>query len=94
MTEADTPGTAAGNANLPIGHWKDAGTPGNAALPSGIGGTANQEIGVPREWHSRGYLPHFDGREMTQHVTFHLADSLPKEVRERVEEEIRVLPAG
>jgi REP element-mobilizing transposase RayT len=26
-------------------------------------------------------------------VTFHLADSLPKEVRERVEEEVRALPA-
>jgi len=69
---------------------------GNAALPSGIRKTANQEIGGPGDgpgqWHSRGYLPHFDGREATQHVTFHLADSLPKEVRERMEEEVRTLP--
>ncbi len=66
--------------------------PGNAALPSGIRKPANQEIGGPGGWHSRGYLPHFDGHEVTQHVTFHLADSLPTEARERVEEEIRTLP--
>ena len=73
---------------------------GNAALPSGIKKTANQEIGGPGqgpgngpgEWHSRGYLPHFDGREATQHVTFHLADSLPKEARERMEDQVRTLP--
>ena len=47
---------------------------------------------VPRGWHSRGYLPHFDGREATQHVTFHLADSLPKQVVERLDREIRQLP--
>lgn len=32
----------------------------------------------PRGWHSRGYLPHFDGGEMTQAITFRLADSLPQ----------------
>ena len=56
---------------------------------------ANQEIGDPRDtprWHSRGYLPHFDGQEVTQHVTFHLADSLAKEALQRLEEEIRSLP--
>ena len=30
-------------------------------------------------WHSRGYLPHFDGGSLTQAVTFRLADSLPAE---------------
>jgi REP element-mobilizing transposase RayT len=30
------------------------------------------------EWHSRGYLPHFDGAEITQFVTFRLANSLPQ----------------
>ncbi len=29
-------------------------------------------------WHSRGYLPHFDGGEIVQFITFRLADSLPK----------------
>jgi putative transposase len=67
---------------------------GNAAFLSGMWRNANQEIGGPGgPWHSRGYLPHFDGREVIQHVTFHPADSLPREVLERVEEEIRILPA-
>lgn len=42
----------------------------------------------PRGWHSRGYLPHFDSNTVIQHVTFHLADSLPKETVERLLAEI------
>ena len=34
-------------------------------------------------WHSRGYLPHFDGGEIAQTITLHLADSLPQAVLER-----------
>ena len=34
-------------------------------------------------WHSRGYLPHFDGREIPQFVTLRLFDSLPKAVLQR-----------
>jgi REP element-mobilizing transposase RayT len=31
-------------------------------------------------WHSRGYLPHYDGSEIVQHVVFHLHDAtLPNE---------------
>jgi REP element-mobilizing transposase RayT len=33
-----------------------------------------------RGWHSRGYLPHFDGVNVIQFVTFRLADSLPADV--------------
>ncbi len=33
-------------------------------------------------WHSRGYLPHFDGRALPQFITLHLADSVPIEVIE------------
>ena len=29
-------------------------------------------------WHSRGYLPHFDGNEIIQFITFRLANSLPR----------------
>jgi hypothetical protein len=54
------------DANLPIGGLNDA----NNAI---------QENGAPR-WHSRGYLPHFESSEVTQHVTFHLADSFPQAV--------------
>lgn len=81
-------------------------TPGNADLPIGIlqpvatqelttPAEANQEIGVPgipRGWQSRGYLPHFDSAEAIQHVTFHLADSLPAEVLQRLAEKVKTLP--
>ncbi len=43
---------------------------------------------VPRGWHSRGYLPHFDSPEVIQHVTFRLADSLPGAVVGRLLAEI------
>jgi len=33
-------------------------------------------------WYSRGYLPHFDGPELTQFLTFRLVDSMPQELLE------------
>ena len=33
-------------------------------------------------WHSRGYLPHFDGGEILQFMTIHLGDALPQKVIE------------
>ena len=32
-------------------------------------------------WHSRGYLPHFEGGEIAQSITFRLHDSLPATLR-------------
>jgi REP element-mobilizing transposase RayT len=43
-------------------------------------------------WRSRGYIPHFEGTEAIQHVTFHLADSLPKSALDRIESELISLP--
>ena len=40
-------------------------------------------------WHSRGYLPHFDGRAIPQFITLHLADSIPREVIDRWQRELR-----
>ncbi|MDH3492296.1 MAG: transposase [Acidobacteriota bacterium] len=37
----------------------------------------------PRGWHSRGYLPHFDGGESLQFLTLRLADSVPDKVIEK-----------
>jgi REP element-mobilizing transposase RayT len=34
-------------------------------------------------WHSRGYLPHFDGRAIPQFVTLRLFDSVPNAVLQR-----------
>jgi REP element-mobilizing transposase RayT len=42
-------------------------------------------------WHSRGYLPHFDGRPLPQFITFHLADSIPAKVIERWRQELKSL---
>src|SRR5882724_10146977 len=39
-------------------------------------------------WHSRGYLPHFDGRALPQFITLHLADSVPRGVIERWKQEL------
>lgn len=39
-------------------------------------------------WHSRGYLPHFDGGGIPQFVTFRLKDSLPQTVLERWRKEL------
>jgi len=59
---------------------------------------ANAEIGVPRKtspiWHSRGYLPHVESRDRIQHVTFHLADSVPKTVLRQLSSELRTLPTS
>lgn len=42
----------------------------------------------PKGWYSRGYLPHFDGGEYLQFITFRLADSLPQTVLERWKQEV------
>src|ERR1041385_5300512 len=34
-----------------------------------------------RGWHERGYLPHRDEPDLTQFVTFRLADSFPAKLR-------------
>lgn len=64
--------------------------PGNANLPIGGEKDAILENGAPR-WHSRGYLPHFESSDVTQHVTFHLADSLPQTVLAQLETELKFL---
>ncbi|HSS18772.1 MAG TPA: hypothetical protein VLL54_01610 [Pyrinomonadaceae bacterium] len=42
-------------------------------------------------WHSRGYLPHFDGAAKPQFVTFHLADSIPRHVLQHWRDELKTL---
>ena len=43
-------------------------------------------------WHSRGYIPHFDAPKIIQHISFHLADSLPVQKVQRMLERIEALP--
>ena len=48
--------------------------------------------GLPKSqlgWHSRGYLPHFDGGELAQFITFRLHDALPGSVLVRWKEELK-----
>jgi type I restriction enzyme R subunit/putative DNA methylase len=55
---------------------------------------ADGDVGVPhsrKEWYSRGYLPHRDATGLLQVVTFRLADSLPQEKLERLQEELTEL---
>ncbi len=42
-----------------------------------------------RQWHSRGYLPHFDRPGLIQSITFRLADSVPAAVIEQWKAELR-----
>src|SRR2546423_401713 len=42
----------------------------------------------PDGWHSRGYLPHFDGGEIPQTIRFRLFDSLPQTLLERWRQEL------
>ena len=42
-------------------------------------------------WRSRGYLPHFDGREIPPFITLRLFDSLPKAVLQRWTRELDLL---
>jgi hypothetical protein len=43
-------------------------------------------------WHSRGYLPHFDGGEVAQFITIHLADALPVKLIRRWKEQLKAEP--
>ena len=49
-------------------------------LRPGSAGVPPAKRKEPREWHSRGYLPHFDHPGLVQSITFRVADSLPMEV--------------
>ena len=42
-------------------------------------------------WHSRGYLPHFDGLAVPQFITLRLFDSVPDTVLQRWMRELDVL---
>ena len=42
-------------------------------------------------WHSRGYLPHFDGIQIPQFITFRLADSMPRKVVLRWQNELKLI---
>ncbi len=42
-------------------------------------------------WHTRGYLPHFDGRAIPQTINLHLGDAVPIKVIERWQRQLKDL---
>lgn len=52
------------------------------------------DVGVRQKpgWYSGAYLPHLDAENLIQHVTFHLADSLPKSALRQLELSIEDMP--
>lgn len=63
---------------------------GSCGLPSAT--RRSQRSRESRGWYSRGYLPHVDGVGLIQHITFHLADSLPREAIARMQQDWLAIP--
>ena len=63
-------------------------------MPEGCSnpGNAKRPLGSPLGWYTRGYLPHNDQAGQIQFITYHLADSLPADVVERLAQELESLP--
>lgn len=57
----------------------------------GLAEDPHKELLREAGWHTRGYLPHFDGRAIPQSITLHLADAVPLKVIERWQLELREL---
>ncbi len=64
---------------------------GNAAIlaAGGLEARASSNVPSPRGWHSRGYLPHIDGPNLLQFITFRMADSVPSEQIELWKQELK-----
>ena len=43
----------------------------------------------PSDWHTRGYLPHFDAEGTTQFITYRLANSLPRVHLDRLKHDLQ-----
>ena len=73
-----------GNANLPIG--------GASAAKQRHDRATREKSVLDAVWRSRGYLPHFESPVAIQHVTFHLADSLPQAALTKLASEVKRFP--
>jgi REP element-mobilizing transposase RayT len=54
--------------------------------------TSGAPLPSDRGWHFRGYLPHYENSAVIQTITYRLADSLPREVVERLLNELEGNP--
>jgi len=57
----------------------------------GLTNDPHKELLREAGWHTRGYLPHFDGAAVPQTITLHLADAVPLKVIERWQRELKDL---
>ncbi len=73
------PGIGPGTAAPQCGHDDD---------NSKEGRSGEQPSRQHRGWYSRGYLPHLDSPHVIQHITYRLADSLPRAVLEQMQAEV------
>jgi putative transposase len=64
----------------------------NPTHPSRAVASTRTSTGAAERWRSRNVLPHFDVPGLIQHITFHLADSLPKQAIERMQMEVDLMP--
>lgn len=71
------------------GNDEQPGVEGRCDADGGVGAPGK---GAPKEWYSRGYLPHRDRLGLLQSVTFRLADSLPRSRLLELEEELSSIP--
>jgi len=81
-----TPGSAPGSAAPQCGDL------GKKIEECRTGVRRSQSQEGARGWYSRGYLPHFDAPHVIQHITYRLADSLPRTALERMQDEVEILP--
>src|SRR6476659_5195619 len=57
----------------------------------GLADDPHKELLRQAGWHTRGYLPHFDGAAIPQSITLHLADAVPFKVIELWQEQLQDL---
>ena len=61
---------------------------GDSDDKSEVGRSGERRSHQHRGWYSRGYLPHFDAPRVIQHITYRLADSLPRAVLKQMQADI------
>jgi len=86
--DPDMPGTG-GDASPAARRLKDKKAPGYGRLGKGLKAAGNSGDPV---WWDRGHHPHVESPRLIQHVTFHLADSLPRQVVEKMATELESVP--
>ncbi len=79
---AGVPPASSSSVSVPPASSSSAGVPPASSSSAGVPPASSPK--PPREWHSRGYLPHFDHPGLVQTITFRLADSLPPSLVERL----------